>query len=295
MTTLAMVCWGSAYVPAAWMVQDLQPLTAAAARLGLAGIMLLAFAAATGRRVRPGAPWGAIAWLGLTQTAVFYGATYWGIAQESAGLAAVIANTDALFVAVLGWLLLGERLAGRQWVGIAVGLVGAVLAASPDPRAPRLSGAAVVVLAGAAAWGFGTIIAARHVRGRGEPLALAGWQMVAGAGMLATLAVWEPGARHLDARLGAITVAVALLGSAAPLALFYAALRRGPAGELSALFFLVPVVGVMTAWPLLGERPHAGLVVGLAAVSVGLVLVLGRPRAGRLVPSDADDADARPG
>ena len=29
---------------------------------------------------------------------------------------------------------------------------------------------------------------------------------------------------------------------------------RGDAGKVSAWFFLVPVIGVLTAWPLLGER-----------------------------------------
>ncbi len=291
MTAIAMLCWGGAYVPSAWMLEGLPPLAAAGLRLGLAGLALLVFARATGRSLRPGAPWPAVAWLGLTQTAVFYGATYWVIGRESAGLAAVIANTDALFVAVLGWLLLGEALSARQWVGIALGFAGAALAGSPDAFAPRLSAAVLVLLAGAACWGFGTITATRHLRGDGSPLALAGWQMVAGAGMLAVVNPLVGGEYHVDARVAAITLGVALVGSAAPLGLFYAALRTGAAGELSAMFFLVPVVGVLTAWPLLGERPHAGLVVGLAAVCVGLVMVLWRPRGGRLVPSPESHAD----
>jgi drug/metabolite transporter (DMT)-like permease len=76
-------------------------------------------------------------------------------------------------------------------------------------------------------------------------------------------------------------------GSALPLACFYLALTRAPAALVSAWFFLIPPIGVMSAWPLLGERPGARLVGGLACVCVGLWLVLaptGRPR-GRLVDS----------
>ena len=78
-------------------------------------------------------------------------------------------------------------------------------------------------------------------------------------------------------------------GSALPLALFYVALTRAPAAEVSAWFFLVLVVGVLTAWPLLGETPSAQLLVGMAGVSAGLVLVLRRRAAppGRLVDSPA--------
>ena len=68
------------------------------------------------------------------------------------------------------------------------------------------------------------------------------------------------------------------------------ALGRAPAAEVSAWFFLVPVVGVLTrlAAPR-ARRPSARLLIGLAAVSAGLWLVLGRAgaREGRLVDSAA--------
>jgi hypothetical protein len=61
------------------------------------------------------------------------------------------------------------------------------------------------------------------------------------------------------------------------------------AAEVWAWFFLVPVVGVATAWPLLGETPTVRLAVGLVGVCAGLWLVVaarGRPE-GRLVDSTA--------
>jgi drug/metabolite transporter (DMT)-like permease len=65
-----------------------------------------------------------------------------------------------------------------------------------------------------------------------------------------------------------------VLGSALPAALFYLALRDAPAAEVSAWFFLVPAVGVLSAWPALGEEPGPRLVIGLVAVALGLWLVL---------------------
>lgn len=142
---------------------------------------------------------------------LFYGATFWGIAHAGAGLTAVLANTDPLFV---------------------------------------------VALAGCA--GRPTRSAAR-------------WR--------------TPGA--LGAREAGLVAGLALVGSAAPATLFYLALARAPAAEVSAWFCLVPAVGVATAWPLLGEEPGARL--GLAAASAGLWLVLrGAARgAARLVDSAA--------
>ena len=286
-----MLGWGAAYVPSAWLVEDWPPLIAAGARLAVAGLVLLAALAATGRTLRPGVGTGAIAWLALTQTVLFYWALFWGIEQAGAGLAAVLANTDPLFVAVLAALLLDERMAPLQWAGLALGLIGAAVVVWEGPLwPPELSVGALAVVGGAFAWSVGTVTAARGVRGRGDPLALAGWQMTAGGLVLAIAGLLVDGADlPLGARQIALVVGLAVLGSAAPLALFYLALAIAPAAEVSAWFFLVPVVGVATAWPLLGETPTVRLAVGLVGVCAGLWLVVaarGRPE-GRLVDSTA--------
>lgn len=286
----AMACWGVAYVPSAWLVESWPPLLAAGARLGLGGVLLLALLAALGRPLRPGVGLGAVAWLALTQTVLFYGATFWGIAHAGAGLAAVLANTDPLFVAVLATVFLGERLARVQWAGLVIGLVGAAVVVWEGPLwPPRLSEAALVVVGGAFAWSVGTVVVARGVRGQGDPLALAGWQMLAGGAVLCAAGLgWEGEPRDAGARELGLVVLLAVVGSAVPFALFYLALIHAPASEVSAWFFLVPVIGVLTAWPLLGEEPTLRLVGGMVGVCAGLWLVMrlgdGRP-GGRLVDS----------
>jgi drug/metabolite transporter (DMT)-like permease len=285
----AMLAWGIAYVPSAWLVETWPPITAAGARLTLAGVLLLGLLEALGRPLRPGVGPATLGWLALTQTTVFYGAVFWGIQQEGAGLPAVLANTDPLFVAVLAAAFLGETLTGRQWTGLLVGLVGAAVVVWDGPLwPPALSTGAVVVIGGALAWSIGTVVATRGVRGRAEPLALAGWQMTVGGIVLAVAGIAGEGPPDATGvREVALIVLLATVGSALPLALFYIALMQAPAAEVSAWFFLVPVVGVLTAWPLLGETPTAQLLAGMAGVSAGLWLVLGRAAAarGRLVDS----------
>jgi probable blue pigment (indigoidine) exporter len=273
----AMVCWGVAYVPSAWLVETWPPLLAAGARLGLGGLMLLALLMALGRPLRPGVGPAAVGWLALTQTVLFYGATFWGIANAGAGLAAVLANTDALFVAVLAAVVLGERLWAVQWTGLVVGLAGAAAVVWEGPLwPPQLSGVALVVVGGALAWSVGTVVVAHGVRATGDPVALAGWQMLAGGVVLclAGLASEGPPASTGTRELG-LVLALAAVGSAVPFALFYLALTRAPAAEVSAWFFLVPVIGVLTAWPLLGEEPTLRLLVGMGGVCLGLWLVMG--------------------
>jgi drug/metabolite transporter (DMT)-like permease len=284
-----MLAWGAAYVPSAWLVETWPPILAAGARLALGGVLLLGLLVAMGRSLRPRVGVMAVAWLALTQTVLFYGAVFWGISQDGAGLPAVLANTDPLFVAVLAALFLGEHLTGRQWLGLLVGLVGAAVVVWDGPLwPPALSPSALIVVGGALAWSVGTVVAARGVRGRAEPLALAAWQMLAGGAVLLLGGLVGEGAPEATTprELGLILL-LAVVGSAVPFAMFYVALQRAPAAEVSAWFFLVPVVGVLMAWPLLGETPSAQLVAGMVGVSGGLWLVLGRGAGGRerLVPS----------
>lgn len=282
-----MLCWGAAYVPSSWLVDDLAPLTAAGLRLGVGGLLVLGILRARGMSLAVGVGPVVVGWLALTQTVLFYGATFWGIARAGAGVAAVLANTDPLFVAALGGLALGETLRRRQWLGLGVGFAGAaivVLEGAGWP--PRLSLDALVVVAGSLAWGIGTIVAARGVRGSGGAVPLAGWQMAIGGVVLCVVGfVFEPVGGGVGISTVALVAGLAAVGSAAPLVLFYIALGQAPAGEVSAWFFLVPIVGVLSAWPLLGETPTLRLAVGMIAVSLGLWLVLAGRRAPRLVPS----------
>jgi drug/metabolite transporter (DMT)-like permease len=285
----SMLAWGAAYVPSAWLVETWPPILAAGARLALGGVLLLGLLVVTGRPLRPRVGPVAVGWLALTQTVLFYGAVFWGIDRDGAGLPAVLANTDPLFVAVLAAAFLGEHLSGRQWLGLLVGLVGAAVVVWDGPLwPPALSPSALVVVGGALAWSVGTVVAARGVRGRAEPLALAAWQMLAGGVVLVLGGLVGEGAPEATTlrELGLILL-LAVVGSAVPFAMFYVALQRAPAAEVSAWFFLVPVVGVLMAWPLLGETPTAQLVAGMVGVSAGLWLVLGRGAGGRerLVPS----------
>jgi probable blue pigment (indigoidine) exporter len=287
-----MLGWGAAYVPSAWLVERWPALLAAAARMGIAGLVLLAVVVAAGRPRAPGVGAGALVLLALTQTVAFYAATYYGIAHAGAGIAAVLANTDPLFVAALAALVLGERLSGRQWAGLALGLAGTALATWRGPLwPPAPEPAALAVVGGALAWSIGTVAATRGLRRRGEPLALAAWQTLLGGAILALLWLCVPGAGVPGAggREAALVAWLALVGSALPTACFYLALQRAPAAEVSAWFCLVPVVGVLSAWPALGEQPGPRLAAALVAVVGGLWLVLrpggGRPDAvGRLAP-----------
>jgi O-acetylserine/cysteine efflux transporter len=274
---VAMAGWGIAYVPSAWLLEEWPILAAAGARFALGGVLLMGALALAGSDLRPGVGVGVVAWVSLTQTVLFYAAVFWGIVHAGAGLSALLSNTDPLFIAILAVLVLGERLTPRQWGGVVVGLVGTAVVVWDGPAwPPAVSFDAAIILGGALVWSIGTIAVARGVRDRARPLALAAWQMlVGGLALMGTGALIE-GPPSVDGRAFALVALTAVVGAAVPMALFYLALVRAPAGEVSAWFFLVPVIGVLSAWVLLGETPDASLVFGLITISCGLWLVMAR-------------------
>jgi drug/metabolite transporter (DMT)-like permease len=272
-----MAGWGIAYVPSAWLLEEWPILVSAGARFALGGALLMGVLAFAGSSLRPGVGVGVVAWIALTQTVLFYAAVFWGIANAGAGLSALLSNTDPLFIAILAAVVLGEHLTPRQWVGVVIGLIGAAMVVwEGSAWPPELSFDAAIVLGGAIVWSVGTVAVARGVRGRARPLALAAWQMLLGGLALIAAGVVIEEAPTLGQRALTLVGVTAVVGAAVPMALFYLALMRAPAGEVSAWFFLVPVIGVLSAWALLGETPDASLVFGLIAISGGLWLVMTR-------------------
>lgn len=280
LAVLAMLGWGASYVPSAWLVETWPPLLSAAARIGVGGLIIVVGLALLRRPVMPTGAWGIVIVLALTQSVLFYGATFIGIADEGAGVAAVLANTDPLFVALLAALVLGERLSPRQWLGLAVGLLGATVVVWKGPVwPPDVSLVSLIVVGGALAWAVGTVAVAGRIRAGARPVAIAGWQMLAGGAVLAVIGLGFEGVpASTGGREVGLILLVGLIGSTIPFILFYMALGRAPAGAVSAWFFLVPVIGVLTAWPLLGEEPGGRLWAGLVLVCLGLWMVLAPPR-----------------
>ena len=182
--------------------------------------------------------------------------------------------TAPLFIAVLSWLVLGERLRRKQWAGVALGVVGtAVLAGFEPSMTPSM------LLGDALAIGSAITFALYSVIGRAQrerhtlfeyAAGVYGW----GALWLLPLALWH--AQHSRYTLGA---GLAILGlGVGPLGtghtLYNAALRRVPATYVNLIATLEVVGGVLLGALLLGELPSAAALVGAGIVLTGILLVV---------------------
>lgn len=202
----------------------------------------------------------------------------------SLGLTTVAASTvlvclQPVFVAVLAWLLLGERTQARGLVGIGVAVGGSAVIALDLPgggdaaHAPLLGN--LLALAGAAAIA-GYPIIARRVDKRVDTLAFSAVVSLAAAAMLAVCCVvtgsplYDPGASW--PALLALALVPTVIGQTA----LNAALKHLPAVFVSGAILGEPVIATAVAWLVLHEQPGGLTLFGSALVLLGVWLLFSR-------------------
>ena len=276
---------------------DVPPSTAAAARCLLALPLLWLLARREVRRVGP-LPARSVRFARLAGVCFAVDLVVWHHAIEAvgAGLATVLGNLQVLFVALVAWVLLGERphrglVAAGPLLAGGVVLLSGVLGGDTYGAAPGL-GAALGLATSAAYAGF--ILLLRQ--GAAGPRQLAGplLHATASAAVVATglgLALRELAVP--DGEAMAWLLLLALSSQVAGWLLISGSLPRLPAAVTSVLLLAQPVGALAIAAVLLGEAPAPVQYAGSALVLTGVVLATAtRPRpdrAVRLVPSAAPD------
>lgn len=251
------------------------PLDFAALRYLLgAGVLFIALLL-SGQSLRPPPIW-PTALIGLFQTAGFMGFGQWALLSGGAGRVALLAFTMPFWAVLLAWLLLGDQLKPRHWVGLIFAAIGLLLIIEPwHAMGNTLS--TVLAIAAGAAWGCGTVLTKRMLQ-RYKPglLNLTAWQMLIGGLVLGVVALVVPQRTIVWSWpfIGALTYCVVLASSLAWW-LWAIVLQRLSTAVASVSSLGVPVISMLLAWLILNERPSAIELFGVVMVLLGLVAISG--------------------
>ena len=289
---LLAIAWGLNWPAVKIMLSVLPPFAARGLGLGAGVVLLVGLALWRRLPLWPQrAAWPAVAIGGVLTVAVFNICTAFAQLTTSTSRAAVLTFTMPLMSAALAWWVLGERPDRRGAIALALGGTGVAVLAAPvlkglaSPMTASVPGASawglLLPLAAALAWALGTV-ATKRWPPPGERIVLTAWQLGIGASVvsLASLAfgealpaVWPP--RVLLALAWQVCIATAVA-----YVLWYRLLASASATVSSLTTLAVPVVGVIGAMALVGDRPSGadwlgfGLVLGGAALAV---LRVGQP------------------
>lgn len=240
------------------------------------------------RRLPPGAL-AEQALIGLLSQGVYLGGVVWAAgAGVPSGTSALIAALQPLAAGALAGPLLGERVPGRQWLGLGIGLAGVALVVRNDLSAPAAAPlwAYALPFAGMAGLLAASFLErrARHPLGPADALPLhcltsaLAFTLIAGAAGHAA-----------PPATGAFWLAVGwvvLLSTVGGYGFYWLSLRRNGVTRTSALIYLTPPTTAVWAYAMFGDGLGAVALVGMAVSVAGvLTATVGIPaRAGRTTP-----------
>lgn len=189
-------------------------------------------------------------------------------------------------IAVLGaYLLLGERLLPRYGWYFAFAVGGAYLISFPDPLAVGVSRVAPALLALGAAmlWGLGTVLG-RHLTGKIPTNELTAVRFAIGLpAALVVLLLRNEAAEALDISLsefGAV-ILLSLIPGLAALTIYYKGLSSTPASSATLAELAFPLTAILIGWSVFDSVPTATQWLGIATLSVTIVVMSRAAQRGR--------------
>jgi drug/metabolite transporter (DMT)-like permease len=222
--------------------------------------------------------WRAIAifaMLGVANNALFLGLGYTGLKSVSAGLGGLIVSANPVFTAALAALFLGERLTWRKVLGLLLGIagVGVIVWHRMEVGTDSLVGI-LYTLASLASIVAGTILF-KLFAPKGSLWIGNGIQNLAAGIVLAPIALTFADVSEIVPS-GRLVFAFAFLvfgGSILAYFLWFHLLKSCGATAASAYHFLMPPLGMLFAWMVLGEHVAFRDLLGIVPVALGIYLV----------------------
>lgn len=284
---LFVLLWSTGFIGSKLGASDAEPFTFLSVRfvfvLAILGVALLV----TGRRARGWRQRGHSMVVGMLIHGVYLGGVFWSIRHGMpAGVSALIVSLQPVLTSVLSAPLLGERLSRRHWVGLVLGLAGALLILEPGLAGALAPGsgitgpnvfANVLALIGITA---STIYQKRFAQGT-DLLAGTVWQYV-GAFLIIGAASFAFETQVIDWTpkfVFAMSWLVLVLSIGA-VSLLMLLIRQNAVASVSGLFYLVPAVTSVIAWLMFGETLTLLQLCGLVLATLAVLMIsgFGRPK-----------------
>jgi drug/metabolite transporter (DMT)-like permease len=273
------VVWGSTFLAIAVVVRDLPPFLSMAIRHLAAGGLLFGWLLLRRREhERLGfRQWRAAFVFGGALFLVGHGGLAWAQQEVPSGIAALLVGTIPLWMAILAWVLLGERLGLRAFGGLALGFGGLALLVDPSGEEGAKPIGALVIVLGALGWAAGSVYSQRSALPK-DTLLGAAMGMLAGGVLLAAFSgargEFDDATFTTDALLA--TTYMVVVGSLIGFSAYVWLLKTVPASTVSTYAYVNPVIAVILGWAFNDEVITGRTLLAGAAIVVGVALMVSR-------------------
>ena len=214
--------------------------------------------------------------LGLFQTAGFTGFLIWALLEGGASKTVVLTFTMPLWVSLMAWPLLKEKLTQLQWISVVICLLGIGFIFDPLGLDNNFK-STCLALASGFSWACGTIISKRihNKYPKIDLLTMTAWQMLWGSIPIFVIlfAINSEPIIWTNSFIGIVLFNVIFVNAVAYYLWFYA-LKYLDASLVSILALLTSISGAISALFLLDEIPNYFERIGFALILIGLFLLL---------------------
>jgi drug/metabolite transporter (DMT)-like permease len=296
---LVYLFWGSTYLGIDIAVQTIPPALMCGVRFSIAGAVMLAVCAATGRKVLYSPR--QIALAAIVGLLLLMGGNLtlsYAELSVSSGLAALIIAITPLWFLVLDSLLLGDHhISGRGKAGLVLGMLGLVILVWPQLQAGQMGHrefwASISLIFGSFSWALGSVLSKRWQSGM-DVFSATGWQVAAaGVGnfIFALFAGDLSHARWSARSLGAVAYLI-VCGSWIGYTAYIWLLEHVPTSKVSTYAYVNPVVAVFLGWLIMHERVDRFILAGSAIVVLSVILVTSAKVREKTVPEQLPAVEA---
>ena len=280
---LVVLIWGVNFVVIRWGLNEVPPFLLAAARFSLVVFPAIFFIK------KPNVPWRWLIAYGWFNSFGQFALLFWAMkVGMPAGLASVVHQAQVFFTLIFSVLILQQRTQVTQWLGLMIAVMGLALIAygknAGTPVGMQMTSLGLVLnLLGAASWAIGNVVvsAMRRAGIQPEPFGLVIWSslipivpflLISGLFESHVYPDWQAISWHSIVSALYLAWAATLLGYG----LWSRLLSQYEPNRVAPFTLLVPVVGLLTAWLVLGERLNQWQLWGSACLLIGLAVnVLG--------------------
>jgi drug/metabolite transporter (DMT)-like permease len=283
------IIWGTTFLAIRVAIETIPTLLVTGLRFLAAGGMLLFIAGLTRARFPQRAhEWREQIISGILMVAMANTLVVYSEHELTSGMAALLAATIPIWMALMEGLLGLAPLTRRKAIGLALGFggVGVLVAPAigrPDMSMPFFLAVGAMQL-NAICWNSGTLVSRRHPTSS-DPMANAVVQMLAG-GVSVTALAFLIGQRPKPEMFSVLSTAallyLAVFGSVIAYTAYNYALSKLSAGKVSSYAYVNPLVAVVVGAILLHELVTPRMVVAMAIILAGVAVIqLDRRRAAK--------------
>jgi drug/metabolite transporter (DMT)-like permease len=275
-----LLLWSAGFPVAKLGLEHTNPMTLLALRYVMVLVILLPIALV----LRPPLPASRRAFLDVAIVGFLIQVVYFGLcyiafrAGASAGAVAIIVCLQPILVALAAPRLVGEAVSGRAWLGLALGLMGALIVILSRSQLGGETGFGLICTAIALFGITGATLYEKRFGVSHHPVTANLIQY--GVGAICTVPMaFALEDLHVDWswQFAGVMVYLVLGNSILALSLLLAMIRAGAVSRVSALFYMVPPLAALFAWPMLGEKLPALGWAGMALAAVGVALASRKP------------------